>query len=83
MAQGSRKNRDIIRVSVTCLADFITKPGRSAESRLRPFKFIKRGEGFARSSYYQTALKTIRAYHSQGNDPTFFEKAMEELRAIS
>lgn len=70
-----------IRVSMTCLADFVTKPGRSAESRLRPFKFSKRGEGFARSSYYQMALRTIRAYHSQGNDPVVLEQALQEMRA--
>jgi len=84
MAQESRTSRDeIIRVSVTCLADFITKPGRSAEKRLRPFKFSKRGEGFARSSYYQAALKSIRAYHSQGNDITIFDQSTQELRALA
>jgi hypothetical protein len=82
MAQESRRTRaNAIRVSATCLADFITRYGRSAESRLRPFKFSKRGEGFARSSYYQTALRTIRAYHSQGSAPGVFEQALQELRA--
>lgn len=81
MGQDGKKNEaDTIRVSMTCLADFITKRGRSPESRLRPFKFSKRGEGFARSVYYQTALKTIRAYHSQDNDPAVFDRAIAELR---
>ncbi len=65
---------------MSCLADFITSYGRSAESRLRPFKFSKRGEGFARASYYQYALRTIRAYHSQENDPDVFEQALLEMR---
>jgi hypothetical protein len=82
MGQRTRKDTDSgIRVSMSCLADFVTKPGRSAESRLRPFKFSKRGEGFARSSYYQIALRTIRVYHSQGNDPAVLEQALQEMRA--
>jgi hypothetical protein len=65
---------------MSCLADFITSYGRSADSRLRPFKFNKRGEGFARSSYYQLALQTIRAYHSNQNDPSVFDQALFEMR---
>lgn len=84
MGQGSTNNAaEGIRVSMTCLADFITKTGRPAELRLRPFKFNNRGEGFARSVYYQAALKTIRAYHSQGNSPAIFEEALAELRAAA
>jgi len=70
-----------IRISVTCLAEFTTTYGRSAESVLRPYKFNKRGEGFARSSYYQHALSAIRMYHSNGNDPKVLEAALHELRA--
>jgi hypothetical protein len=81
MGKKPRKADSVVRVSMTCLADFVTKPGHSAESRLRPFKFSKRGEGFARSSYYQIALRTIRAYHSQGNDPAVLEQAVQEMRA--
>jgi hypothetical protein len=81
--ENEKVGGDNIRVSVTCLADFITKSGRSAESRLRPFKFSNRGEGFARSIYYQTALKAIRAYHSQENDPAILEQALAELRTLA
>src|SRR5438445_13561919 len=70
-----------IRISVTCLAEFATTYGRSAESVLRPYKFNKRGEGFARSSYYQHALIAIRMYHSNANDPRVLETALFELRA--
>jgi len=81
MAQKDRnKTSNIIRVSMSCLAEFVTSYGRSAESRLRPYKFNKRGEGFARSSYYQYALRRIRAYHSEGNDPTVFERDVLEMR---
>src|ERR1700737_4832305 len=69
-----------IRISVSCLAEFATTYGRSAESRLRPYKFNRRGEGFARSSYYQHALRTIRTYHSDGNDPAVFERDLLEMR---
>jgi hypothetical protein len=41
MAQGTRRRNDSgIRISMSCLADFITSYGRSAESRLRPFKIL-------------------------------------------
>jgi len=63
------------------LAEFTTTYGRSAESVLRPYKFNKRGEGFARSSYYQHALTAIRMYHSNANDPRILEAALFELRA--
>src|SRR6266581_405180 len=78
--QTKRRANSGIRVSMSCLAEFVTAHGRSAESRLRPYKFNKRGEGFARSSYYQYALRTIRAYHSGGNDPAFFERDLLEMR---
>jgi hypothetical protein len=81
MPQKNKKGTaSCIRVSISCLADFITSYGRSAESKLRPFKFNKRGEGFARSSYYQLALRTIRDYHSKGNEPSIFDEALLEMR---
>jgi hypothetical protein len=72
-----------IRVSVSCLAELIKSPGRSADSiarLLRPFKFNKRGEGFARSAYYKPTLTAIRSYHSNGNDGKVFDAAIVELR---
>src|SRR5260370_20429717 len=50
-----------VRVSVSCLAELMNSPNRSVESVLRPHKFNKRGEGFARSGYYQYALAAIRS----------------------
>ena len=72
-----------VRVSVSCLAELMKSPNRSAESfesLLRPFKYNRRGEGFARSGYYQHALAAIRNYHSHGNDPKVFDAALTELR---
>ena len=80
MPKRTSKDRDEIRVSMSCLANFVTSPGRSAESRLRPFKYNKRGEGFARSVYYQLALHTIRAYHRADNDPGVLDAALLEIR---
>lgn len=79
--KGRRRAAGGIRVSMSCLAEFVTSYGRSPEPRLRPYKFNKRGEGFARSSYYQYALRTIRAYHSRENDPAVFETDLLEMRA--
>jgi len=81
MAQKTnRKSDGGIRVPMSCLAEFVTSYGKSPESRLRPFKFNKSGEGFARSSYYQYALRTIRAYHAGGNDPGIFSRDLQEMR---
>src|ERR1035438_5871588 len=70
-----------VRVSVSCLAELMNSPNRSVESVLRPHKFNKRGEGFARSGYYQYALAAIRNHHSSGNDPNVFNAALLELRS--
>jgi DNA-binding Lrp family transcriptional regulator len=59
----------------------MNSPNRSVESVLRPHKFNKRGEGFARSGYYQYALAAIRNHHSSGNDPNVFNAALLELRS--
>jgi hypothetical protein len=69
-----------IRISASCLAEYATSRGRSVESLLRPFKFKERGEGFARSSYYQPAVSAIRLYHSRGNDLAVFHDARIGLR---
>lgn len=71
------------RIPVSCLADFVSSGGRSAESLLRPYKFNKRGEGFARSSYYQQAVAAIRKHHTSGNDPDVFPAMLLELRRMA
>jgi len=83
MKQGKTADT-LVRVSVSCLAELMKSPNRSAESvalLLRPFKYNTRGEGFARSGYYQHALKAIRSYHSNGNDPKVFDAALADLRS--
>src|ERR1700723_1974262 len=72
-----------IKVGVSCLAELIKSPNRSADSiarLLRPFKFNRRGEGFGRSAYYKPLLTAIRSYHSHGNDSKVFDDAIAELR---
>lgn len=71
---------DDVRVSMSCLAEFVSSPGRSPQARLRPYKFSGRGEGFARTSYYQPGLKAIRGYHVGDNDTALLNRAIEELR---
>ncbi len=80
MATEKNRNEVPFRIPVSCLADFMSSSGRSAESLLRPYKFNKRGEGFARSSYYQYAVTAIRDHHTNGNDPKVFPAAILELR---
>lgn len=69
-----------IRISISCLADFVTAPGRSAESLLRPFKFRQTGEGLVRVGYYQPALQAIRAYHKNRNDDSEIASALTDLQ---
>jgi hypothetical protein len=77
---GDSEKRSTVRIPLSCLAEFATTYGRRPESILRPYRFNKQGEGFARSSYYQLALKSIREYHQAGNDPEVFERVLSELR---
>lgn len=69
-----------IRVPVSCLAEFVSSETRSVHSLLRPYKFNKRGEGFARSSYYQHAITAIRDHHYAQRDPKVLQAALLELR---
>ena len=80
MALGrNKRTEDHIRIPLSCLAEFVTSKARSPESLLRAYKYNKRGEGFARSSYYQYAITAIRNYHSNDNDPEAFKFAPVEL----
>lgn len=76
MAQGAHT----IKLPVSCLADFITGNPRSPESKLRPFKFRTRGEGFARTSYYQAFLAAVRRFHSSANDLNSIQATRLELQ---
>jgi hypothetical protein len=79
MVQSPRAPGTGVRVSMSCLAEFVSFPNRSLQSRLRPFKFNRRGEGFARTTYYQPALKAIRAYHAGNNDGRILDRQILEL----
>jgi hypothetical protein len=69
-----------IRISASGFAEFVTSSSRSRANKLRPFKFRNKGEGAGRSSYYQWALKAIRAYHRANQDEKVFERALEEIQ---
>src|SRR5580698_4014022 len=80
MTPHSRRDPNEVRISMSCLAEFVSSPGRSPQARLRPYKFSRRGEGFARTSYYQPGLKAIRTYHVRKNDIGVLNRAIEDLR---
>ncbi len=80
MAQQRIKDDAPIRIPVSCLADFVSSGGRSAEALILPYKYNRRGEGFARSSYYKYAVAVIRRFHGCGNDPAVVSDALAELR---
>lgn len=68
------------KVAVSCLADFVSSPGRSVESLLRPYKYSKRGEGAGRSGYYRPALNAVRKFHNSGNSQAVFQDALVEFQ---
>lgn len=80
MVAHQDKKEEPFKLSVSCLADFLSSGGRATESLLRPYKFNKRGEGFARSSYYRSCITAVRSYHASGNDLKVFQIALLELR---
>ena len=69
-----------IRISASGFAEFVTSNAKSRANKLRPFKFRNKGEGAGRSSYYQLALKTIRAYHKTNQDEKVFERELKEIQ---
>src|SRR5689334_19134321 len=80
MGDTKNRNEGPFKVPVSCLADFVSSPGRSVESLLRPYKYNKRGEGAGRSGYYRQALNVIRKFHSNGNDDKVFDAALLEFQ---
>lgn len=80
MASHQGEKEMPFKVSVSCLADFLSSGSRATQSLLRPYKFNKRGEGFARSSYYRACITAVRSYHASDNDPKVFQLALLDLR---
>ena len=70
-----------IRISASGFAEYVTSRSRSRANKLRPFKFRNKGEGAGRPSYYQRALKAIRAYHKANQDEKVFDRDSEAERA--
>jgi hypothetical protein len=82
-SQSLKRDESPFQVPVSCIADFVSSPGRAPESLIRPYKFSKRGEGAGRSSYYRFAINAIRYYHNSGRDPRVFQVALAELQKRS
>lgn len=74
---------DVIKISATGIAEFMTANPSGRSSKLRPYKFNKRGEGFGRTSYYQKAIACIKKYHSEHNDASAIKKVISELTATA
>jgi hypothetical protein len=73
---------DVIKISATGVAECIIANPSSRQSKLRPYKFNKRGEGFGRSSYYQAAINCIKKYHRAGRDENVIKQTISELTAF-
>lgn len=69
-----------IRIPMSCLAETITRAGRSLKSLLGPYKFQHGVKGVARTTYYQPALRIIRDYHRSGNSREVLNKGIFELK---
>lgn len=55
-------------LSVSCLAEYITRGSRSPESVLRPYKFKDLGEGRARIVFHPPVLTVIRRFYKSNKD---------------
>ncbi len=65
---------------ISCLADFVTRGGRSPEGLLGPYKFRLGGEGQARITLRPPARNVILAYYKSGGDPNILVSGAEALR---
>jgi hypothetical protein len=78
------KNGELIpQLPVSCLAEYVTRGGRSPESILRPYKFRERGEGHVRIVFHPPVVAVIRKYYSQGRDPNILEAAIADWQKRS
>lgn len=74
----STKIESLPPLSVSCLAEYVTRGGRSPESILRPYKFRDGGEGRARIVFRPPVVAVIRKYYKLGGDSKVFESAMAD-----
>src|SRR5579862_1033479 len=63
-------------LSVSCLAEYITRGGRSPESVLRPYKFKDLGEGRARIVFHPPVLTVIRRFYKSNKDTRVIDTAI-------
>jgi hypothetical protein len=63
---------------VSCLAEYVTRGGRSPESILRPYKFRDRGEGLARIVFRPPVVTVIRNYYKLNSNSEVFDSAIAD-----
>jgi hypothetical protein len=63
---------------VSCLAEYVTRGGRSPESILRPYKFRDRGEGLARIVFRPPVVNVIRKYYKLDSNSGVFDSAIAD-----
>ena len=69
------EGKGIPQLPVSCLAEYVSKGGRSPESVLRPYKFRASGEGLVRIVFRPPVVTIIRKHYKLNKDPKVFESA--------
>jgi hypothetical protein len=72
------KQHAIPPLSVSCLAEYITRGNRSPESILRPYKFKDLGEGRARIVFHPPVLTVIRRFYKSNRDAKVISAAIAD-----
>jgi hypothetical protein len=69
---------NVIRIPMTCIADYLTKVSKSPAARIRPFKFP--AAGVIPTIYYAATFRTIDKFHTNANDPAVPSIAIKDMR---
>jgi hypothetical protein len=70
------KSEAVPPLSVSCLAEYVTRGSRSPESVLRPYKFKDLGEGRARIVFHPPVLTVIRRFYKSNKDVQVIDAAI-------
>jgi hypothetical protein len=70
------KSDSVPPLSVSCLAEYITRGSRSPEAVLRPYKFKDLGEGRARIVFHPPVLTVIRRFYKSNKDAKVIDAAI-------
>jgi len=71
----TKEGEGIPQLPVSCLAEYVSKGGRSPESVLRPYKFRASGEGLARIVFHPPVVTIIRKHYKLNRDSKVFDSA--------